>query len=127
MNAGDKITFKGKEYVFFKDSGESHFFAQEYGNANTSLRRIAYADFIADTAAVEKMNPRFVAFTVFVGCVKTGAARNARFMGFIADALKAFAESKGSSHTPIAPFKINDQDGFTRYILENGRCAGWGV
>lgn len=127
MNAGDKITFEGKEYVFFKDSGESHFFAQEYGNANTSLRRIAYSDFIADNAVVENINPRFVAFTVFVECVKTGAARNARFMSFIADALKSFAESKGGSHTPIAPFKINDQDEFTRFILENGKGAGWGV
>lgn len=120
MNAGDKFTFEGKEYVFWKDSGETHFFAQEC-HANMKTRRIAYADLIMATAEVEGTNVRFVAFTVYTACDKTGAARNARFMSWIACAVRSYAASKGEAHSPIAPFKINDHDDFSRFIVANGR------
>jgi hypothetical protein len=121
MNAGDKFTFEGKEYVFWKESGETHFFAHEC-HANMKTRRIAYADLITATAEVEGTNVRFVAFMVFTACDKTGAARNVRFMSWIAAAVSAYAKSKGEPHSPISPFKISDHDDFSRFIVANGRA-----
>lgn len=122
MNAGDKFTFEGKEYAFWKDSGETHFFAQELGNANTKIRRIAYEALIAAQAAEEEMNPRFVAFQVFTDCVKTGAARNAFYMAWIADAVAAFAKLSGAQHSPLNPFRVQNHEAFTKFILTNGRA-----
>lgn len=117
MKSGDKLTFKGVEYVFWKESGDTHFYAQELGNANSSLRRISYADFIEYAAAQKGTNVRFEAFMILTSPVAKGVARNLRFMHWVNDMLVKFAATKGATHTPINPYHLTCQDEFTKFIL----------
>lgn len=124
MEHGDKLTFEGKEYWFYaeskKNGGGTHFFAQEVGCPNVKMRHIAYADLIVEVAEIEQLNVRFVAFTVFTECKEAGMVRNAMFMSFINDMIKSYASLKGFTHTVMNPFRISDQDEFTRFIINNG-------
>lgn len=128
MKAGDKFKFEGKEYFFVKASGRNngttHFFAQEVGCHNVSMRQIAYADMITAEAEEMNLNVRFVAFMRFTDCkeVRT-TVRNAMFMRWISKAIEAFAAYNGGVHTAHNPYPIYNQDDFTQFILDNG--SGW--
>ena len=127
MKAGDKFTFEGVEYFFCMESkrngGGTHFFAQQMNCANTKMRQIAYADLIVDTAEIEKLNPRFVAFTVLTGCEEKGIVRNSKFMSFIGEMLTKYAKSKGYTHTPHSPFHIQNHDDFTSFIISQPKLG----
>ena len=121
MKSGDKFIFEGKEYWFSQESkkngGGTHFFAQEVGCKNIKMRHIAYADLIAETSEIEKLNPRFVAFTILTECKDIGMVRNAKFMAFISKMVSMYAASFGCTHSPHNPFHIQSHDDLTKFII----------
>ena len=116
MKAGDKFTFWFSQESK-KNGGGTHFFAQEVGCQNIKMRHIAYADLIIETAEIENLNPRFVAFNVLVESKEIGMVRNAKFMAFISRMISLYATSFGFTHSPHNPFHIRSHNDFTKFII----------
>jgi len=127
MKAGDKFTFESVEYFFYaeskKNNGGTHFFAQKVGCPNIKMRQIAYADLIVETAKVEELNPRFVAFNFLTECKEKGMVRNSKFMSFISEMLIKYAKLNGDEHTPHSPFHIQNQEDFTNFIVNHPKLV----
>ena len=125
MKPGDKFTFESVEYFYCMESkrngGGTHFFAQVVGCPNVKMRQIAYVDLIVETAKLEKLNPRFVAFNFLTDCEEKGIVRNSKFMSFIGQMLTDYAKLKGGVHSPYSPFHIQNQDDFTDFIINQSK------